>query len=105
MPLPEKALISGNRACRSGSKLEASKTWNCSISPSAFGKEITVECFEAWFSITENNSCRKGSVFKLNNLYAKGNDNLATALSVIILLRLSLFADQNLSVYAFTDME
>ena len=84
MPLPEKALISGKRACKAGSKLEASNTSNCSICPSAFGREITVECLEA-LPTTVNNSCFNGLIFTLNNLKAAGNETLATALSVVIL--------------------
>jgi hypothetical protein len=64
----------------------------------AFGKEITVECFEELLSTIENNSCLKEAVFKLNNLNTSGKDNRATALSVVMLLRLSLLPDQNLSV-------
>ena len=85
IPLPEKALISGNRACKAGSKLEASTTSNCSIPPSAFGREITAECLEACLPATVNNSCLKGAIFNLNNLKLAGNDCLATVLSVLIL--------------------
>ena len=94
IPLPEKALISGKRACRSGSKLEASNTSNCSTLPSAFGKEMIVD-LPVLLSTTENNSCLKGSIFKVNNLKSLGNDSLATDLSFEILSWLTLFADQN----------
>ncbi len=67
MPFPENALISGNWACNAGSKLEALKISNCSICPSALGKEITVECVEALPTVL-NTSVRKGVKFRSNNL-------------------------------------
>src|SRR5689334_13760891 len=84
MPLPEKALISGNCACNAGSKLDASTTSNCSICPSALGREMMVECLAALLA-TLNNSFLRGVLFKSNNLNSAGNESLDTALSVMIL--------------------
>jgi hypothetical protein len=103
IPLPENALISGNRACRSGSKLDASYTSNCSRLPSTFGKLITVECLEALLSTTVKSSCLNASAFRLYSLNSFGKDNRATALCFTILLRLSVLADQNLSDCAKAD--
>src|SRR4051812_18817243 len=81
MPLPEKALISGKRACNWLSKFDASFIWYFSISPFAFGIEITIVCFDALPTIA-NRSFFKELKSRSNNLKFVGNDFLATALSV-----------------------
>jgi len=58
MPLPENDLISGNCACNAGSKFEASTTSNCSICPSALGREIVVECLAALLTTWNNSFCK-----------------------------------------------
>ena len=52
IPFPENALISGNLACNAGSKLEASISSNCSICPSALGREMIVEWADAYILAT-----------------------------------------------------
>src|SRR4051812_28001993 len=96
IPLPEKALISGNLACKANSKFEASYTSNSSIFPAAFGKEMIV--FDDFLSTMESNTCLNGSKLRLNNLMSEGKDNLAVALSATILRWLWLFKDQKLFV-------
>src|SRR5215203_2246337 len=95
MPLPEKALMSGNCCCNAGSKFDASTTSKSSTPPSALGSEITADVFRRFIPVTESNVCLNAATSKLNNLNSVGKLALKTALSFTIEVWFSLLGVQN----------